>query len=343
MTSSSNNFRTGILITPIQMAVNLCDSANAVNETNPIAITDFNDNMPGWTIVWNGKQTNDANYAFIATDPDGEIYALAIRGSLVDKKVIDWNDFANWVVEDFDVLKQVSWPYATTPNAKISNGASIGFTNLINMEDLVNPGGLSVTDFLVNNAIKTGKKVIITGHSLGGNIANVFTSYFISTLTQASLSSANVSLFTFAAPAPGNGDFAKDLDAKLPTAWHYQSLNDAIPNFPVPSDIRQLKQWYSPHPAASAITYKVLGIDTKLTDTIEDIATLLTVTDLVNWSNYRQQTNNYIKFPTELNGNHIGDNVGDWFDQALIQHQLYNYAGYLGVKLTLNKPASQLA
>ena len=330
MTTLSKNASNGDQLTAAQNAVKLCSSANSVTGYNPTV--DIS-RLPGWKIVWNGQQTVDANYAFIATDPTEEIYVLAIRGSLVDKKLIDWDDFANWILEDFDVAKQVSWEFAATANAKISNGANIGFTNLVSMKDLGN-SNLLVTDYLINNAVTKGKQVIITGHSLGGNIANVFTSYFITTLTQQNLSSDNVSLYTFAAPAPGNGDFAKDLDAKLPTAWHYQNLNDAIPNFPVDSDIRKLVQWYSPAPAASAISFtNKKGKVTQLVDAINDLAGLLTLTDLLNLSAYKQQANNYTKFQNALTPNHVDNSLAGWFGQAIYQHQLFNYATYLGVVL----------
>jgi len=340
MTKLSNNASNGDQQTAAKNAVKLCAVANAVNATNPITDTNFNNLLPGWKIAWDGQQTAFANYAFIATDPAEEIYVLAIRGSLVDKNLIDWDDFANWILEDFNVAKQVSWQFATTANAKISNGANIGFNNLLNMRDLGNPL-LSVTDYLINNAVKKGKQVIITGHSLGGNIANVFASYFITTLTQTNLPSGNVSLYTFAAPAPGNGDFAKDLDAKLPTAWHYQSLNDAIPNFPVASDIRQLVKWYSPAPAAAAISFtNKEGKIIQLVDAINTLADLLSLTELLSMSAYKQQANNYTTFQTDLYAKAQGNTLAGWLAQAAYQHQLFNYAGYLSVSL---KPANQYA
>ena len=208
----------------------------------------------------------------------------------------------------------------------------------MSMKDLLN-SNLSVTDYLINNAINNGKRVIITGHSLGGNIANVYTSYFMTTLKQANLLSGNtppnISLYTFAAPAPRNSDFATDLDTKLPTAWHFQSDKDVIPNFPVASDIHKLAKWYSPDaPDATAITVTIgkgdKSKDVLLEKAINDLADLLTVSNILNWSAYKQQANNYTIFTTaELKPGHQQNNLNAWFMQVLIQHQLGNYADYL--------------
>lgn len=329
MTPLSNKASNGNQQTVAQNSVKLCAVAVLTDPASSI-----NKYLSGWRIVWNGKETIDGNYAFIATDLAEETYALAIRGSLAGDPFSNWDVFANWFVEDFDVITQKPWPYATTAKAKISNGSHIAFNNLLNMQDS-GKSGLSVTDYLITNAIKKGKKVIITGHSLGGNIADVYTSYFIATITKANLSSGNVSLYTFAAPAPGNGDFATDLDAKLPTAWHYQSLNDVIPNFPVAADIRQLVNLYSPAPDAAVIKFNYKGNNIGLPFAINAIA------DVLSLSGYKQQTNNYTKFPTALYGKDEKNTVGDWLGQAGYQHQIFNYATYLGV--TLPQLASQYA
>lgn len=344
--SSNGNPMTDAQLADATNAVNLCDAANKVSATDSIA--DIS-KLKNWTIVWNGQQTTDANYAYIALDPTQQIYVLAIRGSLVDlSNLLNWSDFANWILEDFSVVKQISWPYASTPNAKISKGAYLGFKNLMSMWNSLE-SILSVTDYLVNNAIKQGKRVIITGHSLGGNIANVYTSYFMTILKQVNLPSGtpppNVSLYTFAAPAPGNGDFAKDLDTKLPTAWHFQSDKDVIPNFPVPSAIQNLATWYSPDmPDATLIN--VIDLNGKpvfLNQAINDLAALLILTDILNWSNYKQQANNYTTFSTaKLLSQFQDNNLKFWFMQVLMQHQLYNYAGYLAYLASL-EPATQYA
>lgn len=296
-------------------------SANPVN--------DIISYLPGWKIVWNGIQTSDGNYAFIAVDPTEEIYALAIRGSLPPQDIFkNWDSFANWILEDLDVITQVSWAYATTAKPLISSGANTSFTNLLNMQDALG-SGLSVTNYLVSNVIKPGKQLIITGHSLGGNIANVFTSYFITTITQSSYSANNVALFTFAAPAAGNGDFATDLDSKLPTAWHYQNANDIVPNFPVSDTILLTGFLYIPSPAASAITVTYKGHTVSLREAF------ILLAGVFLFYGYQQQANNYTIFNTDLYTEYEENTAEDWFAQEGAQHAVSNYAAYLGVMLPI--------
>ncbi|GAA0547923.1 lipase family protein [Chitinophaga japonensis] len=295
-------------------------------------VNDIGTYLPGWKIVWNGLQSSDGNYAFVATDAAEETYALAIRGSLPPQDVFsNWDAFANWILEDLDVITQVSWPYATTANPLISNGANTAFNNVLGMLDTLG-SSVSLTDFLLDNAVKPGKQVIITGHSLGGNIANVFTSYFVSTLTKDGYSTSNVSLFTFAAPAPGNGDFASDLDAKLPAAWHYQNTNDIVPNFPVSDTIFLTGFLYVPQPAASEITVTYKGKTVSLREAFFLLAGVFL------FYHYQQQSNHYTEFTASLNDQYLDNTAADWFGQAGAQHAVSNYAGFLGVT-----PATQLA
>ena len=320
MTHLSNKSSNGNQMTAAQNAVVLCAVTNSTDPVN-----DISDYPTDWKIVWNGIQTPEGNYAFIAADPAGENYALAIRGSLPGKIFGNWDVFSNWVLEDFNVLAQVAWGYATTANPKISNGAYIAFENLLSMQDSLG-SGLNVTDYLVTKAVKPGKNVIITGHSLGGNMANVYASYFITTITGLKYPSGKVSLYTFAAPAPGNGDFATDLDAKLPAAWHYQNYNDIIPNFPVAGNVLKMGSKYSPSPAASAITFIN---DDGNTITLRDAFIILS--GVLTLCGYKQQTNNYTIFNNKLDERFEENTMKDWFYQAGSQHNISNYATYLGL------------
>lgn len=326
MTPLSNNPGNSVQPAGAQTAVLLTYVTYASDPVN-----DISSYLPGWKIVWNGIQTSDGNYAFIAVDATGANYALAIRGSLPPQDIFDnWDAFANWILEDLDVVTQVSWPYASTPNPLISNGANTSFTNLLDMQDALG-SGVSLTDYLVTNVIQPGNPLTIAGHSLGGNIANVFTSYFITTITGEQYSSDNVSLYTFAAPAPGNGDFATDLDTKLPAAWHYQNANDIVPNFPVSDTIFLTGFLYDPAPAASAITVTYKGY----TVSLREAFFLLSGVFLLY--GYQQQSNNYTIFNTALYTEYESNTADDWFAQAGSQHAVSNYAAFLGVMLPLQQ------
>lgn len=322
MTPLSNTAGSGSQPAGALTAVQLCFTSYA---TDPI--NDISTYLPGWKIVWNGSQSSDGNYAFIAVDPTGDNYGLAIRGSLPPQDIFkSWAAFANWVLEDLDVITRAKWPYASTPNPEISTGANTAFNNVLTMTDtLAAPGkGVSVTDYLTTNVINAGKQLIITGHSLGGNVANVFSSYFVTTVG----ASSNISLFTFAAPAAGNPDFANDLDSKLSTAWHYQNSNDIVPNFPVSPDIVKVGFLYFPKPEASAITVTYKNHTVSLREAFILLAGVFLLYD------YQQQANNYTTFGTDLYPEYDENTAADWFGQAGAQHAVINYANFINASVS---------
>jgi len=322
ITPNANN---GDQLTNAQVAVQLCAIASATNPVNEIGTL-----LPGWKIVWNGKQTIDCNYAYVAQNTDGN-YALAIRGSVPpDSTFSDWDVFANWVLEDLDVLTMSQWSFASTPKPLISTGASIAFANLLFMTDTLGSNQF-VTDFLLANVVNKGKQLIITGHSLGGNIASVFASYFVEILKKKGLSTNGISLYTFAAPAAGNADFATDLDAKLPAAWHYENSNDIVPKFPVFAGIALASLLYIPQPASSEIYLSFNDQKMTLREAFLVLAGVLLK------QGYQQPANNYTIFTNGLDGNFEDNTVQDFLLQGGSQHQIINYANYLGVK---NLPAS---
>jgi len=67
--------------------------------------TELDQYMPGWKIVWE-PLTVGGNYAFVATD--GNAYALAIRGSLIE---FSWDAFNNWIDNDLNIAYQKDWLY----------------------------------------------------------------------------------------------------------------------------------------------------------------------------------------------------------------------------------------
>jgi hypothetical protein len=308
--------------TALKNALNAVQLCNVAMDFNPVK--DIGRLMPGWKIVWNGGKVSDPNYVFVAVDDTGQNYALVIRGS-VNAIFSDWDVFVDWAVEDLDVAFAY-WPFASTSLPCVSAGAYIAFTSMLLMQDTLGSQQFLI-DYLLANVVGKGKQLVITGHSLGGNVANVYTSYFVETLKRKGLSTNNISLFTFAAPASGNGDFVKDLDDKLPTAWHYQNTNDAIPNFPVPDGLGDTGNLYSPQPAASLIdvTFQEKQY------TLKEVFDLLGIIFLK--ANYQQPNNNYVKFTAKLDTNFVDNTIQNWLSQAGQQHQLFNYAGYFGLKL----------
>ncbi|RPD41712.1 lipase family protein [Chitinophaga barathri] len=303
-------------------AVLLCAVSYA---TDPV--TQIGTYLNGWTVVWNGAQSDDGNYAFIATDPDNEYYAVAIRGSLPPFEVFkEWAAFANWVLEDLDVITRVNWPYVASGSALISSGANRAFNNILDMTDTLG-SGLSIDDYLSQNAVKNNKQVIVTGHSLGGNCANVYASYFVTSLAQAGSTFSNISLFTFAAPSAGDSGFATDLDNKLPDAWHYENDNDIVPKFPVTDTVFLVAWLYITAPSAGAITVTYKG------HTISLREAFILLSGILYAYGYQQQSLHYSVFGTQVNPDYVQNTFSDWFQQAGAQHALVNYANDLGQKL----------
>ena len=289
--------------------------------------TDLQTALPNWTLEWQGTVTADGNTAFIASDPSGEYYALAFRGSLPPFDVLkDWNAFANWILEDMDVITEQPWPYVSAGNtANISSGANTAFNNVLAMTNEISGGSTdSILTYLQTNAVNNQKNVIIAGHSLGGNIANVYASYFASS----NAGFNNIYLYTYAAPAPGDSGFAQDLDNKITNAWHYENLNDIVPKFPVTiSIILGAVFLYSPAPYSGDITTTYKGLTVSLRDGILLLAGALSL------YGYTQQALNYQTFPNPLDLTYETNTMEDWFEQAGAQHALPNYATYLGVTL----------
>lgn len=283
--------------------------------------------LPSWQIVWNGLETPDGNYAFIASDAAGDTFALAIRGSLPPQDIFEkWDAFANWILEDLNVMKQTDWTYAAAAGAVISNGAYLAFDNMQHMQDSLG-SGLSLIQFLQQKVIGAGKQLLITGHSLGGNMANVYASYLVSQITTPGYVDNNLSLFTFAAPAAGNAAFAQDLDNKLPDAYHYQNVNDIIPNCPVADRLILTGLLYIPKPAAADITTTFEDVTVSLQEAF------LMLGGIFLLYKYQQESRNYFIFGTALYKDYEAPTLRDWFLQAGSQHALSNYATFLGVDL----------
>lgn len=280
--------------------------------------------LPGWKIVWNGLVTPDGNYAFIATDMYNYNYVLSIRGSLPPWNIFDnWATFANWIIEDMNAIEQTPWPYSNVPGALIADGSMDGYNNIANMTD---SNGTYIYTFLRDNAVFNKKPITITGHSLGGNLANLYASYLPWNLQKDGPYTADISLYTFAAPAAGNAAFANDLDQKIPQAWHYEIDNDIVPKFPVSKDIQRLGIFFNPHPAAY--------------DIYVDKSLYLTLTGALNalsyqFTNqaYQQPVNGYNYLQNALNKNYEKDTFKDWMYQAAFQHEVVNYCKCLGVPL----------
>jgi len=116
-----------------------------------------------WSLVWGPMADDYGNLAYVAKSASTGRYALTIRGS---EATFSLATLQNWF-NDLDVLVQVPWIYF--PNVEgcmISNGAFIQASHLTT----ASWSGQTLAKFLTQD-VPVGATLMVTGHSLGGNLA----------------------------------------------------------------------------------------------------------------------------------------------------------------------------
>jgi Lipase (class 3) len=186
--------------------------------------------LPDYEVVFIPEAVN-GNYAVITKRKAAEQYALIIRGSVIK---FSNEGFQNFILQDFNIFTIKPWNYTdTVKEAYISNGAWIGFQNLLQLKDKTT--GLSIKEF-IEQKIPATASLVITGHSLGGNLAYPLAGYLRKELQTGNKN--NLQLITFGAPAAGNAAFVQDMEEKFPLAERYTTSNDIATVFP---DIKQIE------------------------------------------------------------------------------------------------------
>ena len=279
--------------------------------------------MPGWKIVWDPLAVG-GNYAFIATD--GNVYALAIRGSLIE---FSWDAFDNWIDNDLNIAYQKDWAYTNNVSgARVSQGAYAGWENLNRMTD--KKTRKSLWSFLQANVVNK-KPLTITGHSLGGNLATVYASYLWKRFSNIGQVKNNINVITFAAPAAGNKSFADDFNAKFPNSLRVENIHDIVPKFPVSAMVADLGSLYSTTPAASEISVGYKNVTVKLSNVFITMSAALDLLRITNGISPYIQTNGLGDLITiKLSGKNIKNEVMDWFADAAYLHSIDCYAQQLG-------------
>jgi hypothetical protein len=174
-----------------------------------------------WSLVWGPVADEYGNLAYVAKSVSNGRYALAIRGT---ETTFSLATLRNWFY-DLDVLTQVVWPYFSNyQGSRISNGAFLQASNLTS----ASWSGETLASFLTQE-MPADTTLIITGHSLGGNLASVLASW-ISSLRgpQAQQSDPNTVVYTFGAPSAGNTEFTSAFNARFPQSWRYWNSLDIV-------------------------------------------------------------------------------------------------------------------
>ena len=248
------------------------------------SITDaFLKDAPTYEVVFLPKAVN-GNYAIIAKNKTSEQYALVIRGSVIQ---FSNEGFQNFIMQDFNIFTIKPWNYTdTVKEAYISNGTWIGFQNLLQCRDITT--GLSIKEF-IEQKIPAGASMVITGHSLGGNLAYPMAGYLKKELTVGK--KENMQLITFGATAAGNAAFVQDIDEKFPDGERYTTDLDIAPVFPDIDEISKMAKLTGLDTVLQLGKLTFNGISQKL-----DVGNLLNIAgEILEKTNVINKTNKYVQ------------------------------------------------
>jgi hypothetical protein len=211
MASSNDTAQLAITLSAISYLGQLDPNSKRLTVMNQ-ALTDTL--QGGWQVAW-GPATKGEDLVYVASSTAGQ-YAVVVRGTLFDR-IED-------LLQDKGVSAQEPLPF-TAPSfsgAAISQGALEVWKNVDAMSSSVGPGSGALLGFL--QGLPSGTQLLVTGHSLGGQMATVLAAWFQSTLTN-----VTVLPITFAAPTAGNPAFATSFDSAFPSAMRYYNSLDVVP------------------------------------------------------------------------------------------------------------------
>lgn len=284
----------------------------------------LNKYMPGWNMVWESSELG-GNHCIVATD--GIMYAMAIRGSLIE---FSWSAFQNWIYQDLNIVSVRQWSFTRdSSKARIGEGSWDGWQNLVKMTD--KKTGTTLQAFLEQN-IRQDTPLLITGHSLGGNLATVYASWLSNYFTNEKQPRDSINVITFAAPAAGNEAFANDFDKKFSRSQRYENNNDIVPKFPCTNRMAKLGDLYTKGPLASEISVGYNNMTVSLSRVFSLLNIGLGIFEFTNGSTSYVQTNGdgtLIKVP--LSGQNKSHNIDSWLREAGYHHGISRYAEALQV------------
>ena len=180
----------------------------------------------GWVEVWVPAKPKHlkGNYAIVLqATAQPTLLALAIQGTQ------DLKD----VLEDFEVVPQ--YPFPPIEGAAIAHGSHHGLQELLELAGTYEGAPTTLGSFL--SSIPAGSKLLVTGHSLGGNLSSVMAPWIAANVAafgpnQTPLSGLpeNLTTITFAAPTAGNAAFARFLDVHPERYRAHFNRNDVVSN-----------------------------------------------------------------------------------------------------------------
>ncbi len=277
----------------------------------------------GWSLVW-GPALYQYNRAFVAQETATGRYAVAIRGS---ETTFSWDTFYNWL-DDFEVLTQVAWPYfSAAPDCMVSYGA---FTQLYNL-CRASSGGQTLAAFLTS--LPPDAPLLVTGHSLGGNLATVLAAWVSAQRgPDGGAPDANTVIYTFAAPSAGNAAFAQAFNARFPQSWRYWNSLDVVPH-----------AWDTVLEIIGI--YDSIGIPTPLsiTGAVVTMEGLLAASEAYYYSAYQQPNEAGTELPGHPAVSGIVADIWSWILEVAAQHGSSMYLNLLGAPPVTPSPPSVTA
>jgi hypothetical protein len=202
-----------------------------------------------WKVAWGPALNPDrSNMMYAARNSETGHLAVSIRGS-------DFSFWLNWI-EDLATL--VLLPYdefvpGVDKSVKVARGTAIGLRQLLRMLD----GTQSLQTFLAAAAAET--PILITGHSLGGCLA----AGLAPCVAHWAGGASKVSVYTIAAPSPGNQAFAAYYNTLFmsrsgpSTAFRFFNSLDVVPN--AWASLATVESYYPPLLACPADITTIIG------------------------------------------------------------------------------------
>jgi hypothetical protein len=279
--------------------------------------------LPNYSIAWQPREVN-GNYAVVLKNKTAAQYAIVIRGSLIE---FSEKGFQNFIIQDFNVFTFKDWPHTdTVKKAAISNGSFEAFENILQLKDTSTKKTLE--DFLTNE-LPSNASLIITGHSLGGNIAQTYASYIWHKLNKSQRNNTNV--ISFGVTAIGNKYFVKDLEEKYPTGERYEIEKDIAPKFPSINKLGNIASILGVD-SILGINKNVEGSISKAINLVSSIAENL---NIIGEQNTFEQSMKHQKIITDrIKKEESKEEIGIFnvIQDAYFYHKIDQYANHFGVE-----------
>lgn len=262
-----------------------------------------------WGLVW-GPHERQQTLAFIAQGPvvsGRRQYAVVLRGTV--------DSIYNFFF-DLDVWGQsaIPWHDPKLPGARLADGTIDAWEDLRKLSQ--SPGGRKQTlvDFL--RKVDVGSQVIVTGHSLGGNLAAAVADWLRVELNEPE-PRVTIKPITFAAPTSGNTAFANPYASLFPGSKRFVNDYDVVPKAWAYDDLESIKALY---PGFGAPKCDHINGCVELMDAAQDFV----------GHEYTQPGNELI-----LNSRLYSESgVLEFYQEALAQHSCLLYMYLLGIPVS---------